>query len=158
MSSMLKVTEAIAQKDGRIGHSWYRFFAFIERLIGSVGSTPGTGLTTNANGQLTIANNGVADAMLRDSVALSVIGRPLNSTGDPQDIQAPANGFVLQRDADLLVFRAPRLPSYTVATVPNAAGVGAGTLIYVSNETGGATVAFSDATNWRRVQDRAIVS
>jgi len=31
-------------------------------------------------------------------------------------------------------------------------------VIYVSNETGGATLAFSDGTNWRRVQDRAVVS
>jgi hypothetical protein len=32
-------------------------------------------------------------------------------------------------------------------------------LIFVSNEVGGATVAFSDgAGNWRRVQDRAIIA
>ena len=30
--------------------------------------------------------------------------------------------------------------------------------VYVSDESGGATLAFSDGTNWRRVQDRAIVS
>lgn len=50
------------------------------------------------------------------------------------------------------------LPSYTVATLPSAAN-NPQCLIYVSNEDGGATVAFSDeAGNWRRVQDRAIVS
>lgn len=49
------------------------------------------------------------------------------------------------------------LPTYTVAGVPSAATYARG-LIYVSNETGGATVAFSDGTNWRRAQDRAIVS
>lgn len=47
--------------------------------------------------------------------------------------------------------------SYTVGTVPTASGR-TGELIYVSNETGGAVVAFSDNTNWRRVTDRAIVS
>lgn len=47
--------------------------------------------------------------------------------------------------------------SYTVATLPSAI-TGARAMIYVSNETGGATMAFSDGTNWRRVQDRAIVS
>lgn len=51
-----------------------------------------------------------------------------------------------------------KLPSYTVGTVPAAATHGAGAMIYVSNETGGAVPAFSDATNWRRVTDRAIVS
>ncbi len=133
MSTMLKLTEVIADKSGRIGASWYRFFAYIERLIGSVGSTAGTGLTTNAAGQLTVASNGISDVMLRDSIALSVIGRPLNSVGDPQDIQAGANGHVLQRDADLLVFRAPRLPSYTIATLPNATGVGDATMAFATN-------------------------
>lgn len=50
-----------------------------------------------------------------------------------------------------------RLPTYTVTTLPPAANWPAG-LAYVSNETGGATIAFSDGTNWRRVQDRAVVS
>lgn len=50
-----------------------------------------------------------------------------------------------------------QLPSYTVSTLPSAAAY-EGYLIYVSNESGGKTIAFSDATNWRRVQDRAIVS
>ena len=49
------------------------------------------------------------------------------------------------------------LSTYTVATLPDAAMWVRG-LIYVSDEVGGATVAFSDGTNFRRVQDRAIVS
>ncbi len=48
--------------------------------------------------------------------------------------------------------------SFTVATVPSAADSGAGRVIYVSNETGGAVLAFSDGTNWRRVTDRNIIS
>lgn len=48
--------------------------------------------------------------------------------------------------------------SYTVATVPSAATSGAGARIYVSDEVGGATPAFSDATNWRRYADRAIIA
>ncbi|MBL8883972.1 MAG: hypothetical protein JNL45_13070 [Hyphomicrobium sp.] len=53
---------------------------------------------------------------------------------------------------------APKLPSFTVATVPSAATYGAGSMIYVSNESGGAVVAFSDGTSWRRLTDRAVVS
>jgi hypothetical protein len=49
------------------------------------------------------------------------------------------------------------LPSYTVATLPSASTNVRG-LIYVDDETGGAVVAFSDGTNWRRVTDRAVVS
>lgn len=50
----------------------------------------------------------------------------------------------------------PKLTSYTVVGLPAAAT--AGRLAYVSNETGGATIAFDDGANWRRVQDRAVVS
>jgi hypothetical protein len=49
------------------------------------------------------------------------------------------------------------LASYTVAGLPAAADF-TGHVVYVSNEAGGATLAFSDGTNWRRAQDRAIVS
>lgn len=47
--------------------------------------------------------------------------------------------------------------SYTVADLPSASDYEAHT-VYVSDEAGGATIAFSDGTNWRRVQDRAVVS
>lgn len=50
----------------------------------------------------------------------------------------------------------PETPTYTVATLPNVGGGGG--MIFVSDETGGATLAFSDGTNWRRVQDRAVVA
>lgn len=50
-----------------------------------------------------------------------------------------------------------RPKSYTVATIP-AAAAGAGQLIYIADEAGGATLAFSDGTDWRRTTDRAVVS
>lgn len=50
----------------------------------------------------------------------------------------------------------PEAPEYTVATLPDV-GSGGG-FIAVIDETGGYTLAFSDGTNWRRVQDRAIVA
>lgn len=49
------------------------------------------------------------------------------------------------------------LESFTVATLPTASTFPR-CLIYVSDETGGAVVAFSDGTDWRRVTDRGIVS
>lgn len=49
------------------------------------------------------------------------------------------------------------LPEFTVATVPEAADNKNG-LIIVSDETGGRTVAFSDGTDWKRVQDLATIS
>ena len=50
-----------------------------------------------------------------------------------------------------------RVKSYTVSGVPSATA-GAGQMIYVSNESGGAVLAFSDGTAWRRVTDRVVVS
>jgi len=52
--------------------------------------------------------------------------------------------------------QALKLGSYVVADLPSAATPGC--VIYVSDETGGAVLAFSDGTNWRRVTDRAVVS
>lgn len=50
-----------------------------------------------------------------------------------------------------------KVKSFTVAGLP-AAAAGAGQLAFVSNEAGGAVIAFSDGSNWRRVTDRAVVS
>lgn len=55
------------------------------------------------------------------------------------------------------VFAGPKLPIYTVATVPSAVG-NRGMIIYISDEVGGEIPAFSDNTNWRRFTDRAIIS
>lgn len=64
-----------------------------------------------------------------------------------------ALGFDVATDATLLI----QAKSYTVAGVPSAASYPRG-VIYVSNEAGGAVLAFSDGTSWRRVTDRAVVS
>ena len=60
--------------------------------------------------------------------------------------------------ADLHVDGPVRLGSATVATLPSAAATGAGGLIFVSDETGGPVLAFSDGSAWRRCTDRAVVS
>lgn len=57
-----------------------------------------------ATGQ--IANNAVTDTKLRDSAAVSVIGRSANSSGDPADIAASANGHFLSRHSDAVSFAA----------------------------------------------------
>ena len=51
-----------------------------------------------------------------------------------------------------------RVDTFTLAQLPDASTKGAGSIIFVSDETGGPTLAFSDGINWRRVQDRAVVS
>jgi hypothetical protein len=51
-----------------------------------------------------------------------------------------------------------RPDSFTAATLPSASALGAGAMVYCSDEAGGAIPVFSDGTNWRRVSDRAIAS
>jgi len=48
--------------------------------------------------------------------------------------------------------------SYTVSEANALTYSNAGDMIFVSDETGGATMAFYDGTNWRRIQDRAVIS
>ncbi|MFN3213091.1 MAG: DUF2793 domain-containing protein [Henriciella sp.] len=50
-----------------------------------------------------------------------------------------------------------RIGQVTWAELPNPANVGAGALIYVSDQPGGASLAFSDGTNWRTAHDRSVV-
>jgi hypothetical protein len=53
-----------------------------------------------------------------------------------------------------------KVSSLTVSQLTGdyAASLWTNAMIYVSDETGGAVLAFSDGTNWRRVTDRNIVS
>jgi hypothetical protein len=144
-----------------ISATWYRLLARFERLIDGAVTNPGTGLAVSASGALEIADDGVSNAKLRQSLPLSVIGNPLNMENGPQDIQAGSDGGFLQRDAGLVVFRYPKLPSFTVATLPVAAGQGAGTMAFVTDATvttfasvvagGGANMVpvYCDGSAWR---------
>ena len=49
-----------------------------------------------------------------------------------------------------------RVKSYGKSGLPSAAP--AGQMAYVSDEAGGAIIAFSDSSAWRRLSDRAVVS
>lgn len=51
-----------------------------------------------------------------------------------------------------------RVGRYVKANLPATSIDGAGALIYVWDDAGGAVLAFSDGTNWRRVTDRAVIA
>lgn len=51
-----------------------------------------------------------------------------------------------------------RVGSFVKASLPSASSAGAGALVFVPDASGGAVIAFSDGTDWRRVTDRAVVS
>lgn len=64
---------------------------------------------------LTIAANAVTNAHLRNSGAVSVIGRSANSSGDPADIAAAANDTFLQRVGNALTWA-----GLTIGMIANA--------------------------------------
>lgn len=49
------------------------------------------------------------------------------------------------------------LKSFAVADLPTAS-LWEGSIVYVSDETGGAVLAFSNGTQWLRCTDRTVVS
>lgn len=67
----------------------------INEIIGNL-----AGISVSA----TIANDAVTDAKLRNSAALSVVGRAANSIGDPADIAASADETLLTRRGSALAF------------------------------------------------------
>lgn len=99
---------------GTISPEWYRFFVSLRRgasdaATGEVQTDAGSGLEGGgfvADGiDLSIAENGVTNAMIREGMPCSVIGRFQNSTGDVADITAPDDGRVLTREGGMLAFR-----------------------------------------------------
>jgi cytoskeletal protein CcmA (bactofilin family) len=108
-------------------------------------------LTGNVTGDLTgnvtgdVTGNVTGD--LTGNVTGDVTG---NVTGDlTGDVTGDVEGAI-------------KLPTYTVAggtAAPSAATAGAGTMIYVSDGAAGdPIVAFSDGTNWLRVDTRAAIT
>jgi len=69
-------------------------------VLRRAGTTLGFGTVATAG----IADNAVTDGKLRDSAALSVIGRAANSSGDPADIAAANDAEVLRRSGTALGF------------------------------------------------------
>lgn len=67
--------------------------------------------------------------------------------------------LALTIDGEETMMQPLRLLSSTVAGLSGYPATSwEGSVIYVSDETGGKTLAFSDGTDWRRAQDRVVVS
>lgn len=86
-------------------HPQYLLRSATLSLTGAVTGT--TGFTTDIPSiTVTLTDDTVTDAKLRDSAGLSVIGRSTNSTGNPADIIAASDGQVLRRSGTTLAFAA----------------------------------------------------
>lgn len=88
-----------------------------------------SGVSDGDKGDITVSGSGatwtidpnvVDNAKLRDSAALSVIGRSANSTGDPADIAAGSDGHVLRRSGTTLGFGTIATAGYADASVTPA--------------------------------------
>ena len=71
-----------------------------------------------SSGDVTVATNGISNANLRQSGALSVIGRSANSTGNVADISASADGDVLRVSGTTLGFGDVSLTTGVTGTLP----------------------------------------
>jgi hypothetical protein len=115
----------------------------------------------NSDFQRTQGSNSATDFSITQGSIGTVFGGGVTSLGgvSETEIVPTGNGILFDERVGLIPTWAGFIKpeSYTVSTLPSVSTY-AGSMIYVSNETGGATIAFSDGTNWRRVQDRNIVS
>ncbi len=93
--------QQVIDDKGFIQPPWYRYLARFQQTAQVIEA--GGGLSFSGN-IIFIPSGGVTSAMLRDSVALSVIGRQFNSDGAPSDIIAANNRTMLGRQADQLGF------------------------------------------------------
>lgn len=155
----------VTNQDGTVTDSQLRDSVGLS-VIGRSVSTTGSpaDITASANDQfLRRRSDVVGFGSILDSDIPSTIARDTEVTAaitahealsDPHPgYLTPAEGNAAYQQLGAI----PILPTYTVATLPSAATYARG-MIYVSDESGGAVVAFSDGTDWRRVTDRAVVT
>ena len=92
-----------------------------------------------------IATNAITNARLRDSAALSVIGRSANSSGDPADIAAGTDHQVLRRSGTTIGFGAVNLaqPAAVTGALPIANG---GTQATSASDAVGNLISGADVT------------
>lgn len=105
---------AFIDQRGRLTREAYRFLLSLTRnsnqaTEGSVTTAPGSGLAGGgqvaAGVSLSIADNGVTNSKIRQSVGTSVIGRAFGSTGNVADITADGDNRVFSRESGQLAFR-----------------------------------------------------
>jgi hypothetical protein len=74
----------------------------------------------SASRTLSISANGISNTLIRQSAALTVIGRSANSTGNVADIAAGTDGFVLRRSGTTLGFGTVATAGITDAAITYA--------------------------------------
>ena len=106
-------------------------------------------IATSGSGQSIFATGGDIGLVNQAVVLSQDLGLVSDAVTESYDLGTIIISGVIV--ADSLV-----VPTYTVSTLPSTSPQAQ--IIFVSNESGGAVLAFSDGTNWRRCTDRAIVT
>lgn len=145
-----------------------RFLGTSMDAITAFGQRADLTIGTNTNGahvSSTVANTQFSVSNHAGSVGKVVceIAGHLNQTGDLLRVTSyhfgtGGDALSVRADKSAVFGGTLRLASYAVASLPAAATAGAGALAFVPNAAGGASVAFSDGTNWRNVTDRSIIT
>jgi hypothetical protein len=116
-----RINSGEANGGANLGAGWFTYDSKSGVTLRFNGWTNGAGLTSSSNANtytMSVANDGISDAMLRESAAVSVIGRSANSTGNPADIAAGANFRFLTRESDTLAWRQGTLSNYLADIAP----------------------------------------
>ena len=132
------------------------------RLVALLGSGfDGTQYVTPAPVRIEMVADGAWSTSARGA-AIVFRTTPSGATVDAERMRITGAGKIgvgtANPTATLDVAGHVRVGQFTKTTLPAAASIGAGAIIYVSNDAGGAVLAFSDGSTWRRVTDRAAVS
>lgn len=114
-SSIPPANIPVIDENGFLNPTWYRYLASLQRstdevTAGSVTTDASSGLqgggAVSDGISLSIADNGVTNAMFRQGAGTSILGRKYGSTGDLADIIATANNQLLSRESGALTFTA----------------------------------------------------
>lgn len=122
----------------------------------------GTGVTITtdaATGTITFAASGSSGSIFASGGSMGLITEIVLSAEDLgliTDLVATSYDLGTVTTGGLVWPEQFKLPEFTVGTMPTPSP--AGLMIYVSNATGGSIPAFSDGSNWRRVDDRNVVT
>ena len=156
------------------GSGNFRIFSTGDLILSTNGDS-GTAVTFDANtkdatfaGNVTIAGvtyptaDGTANQVMTTDGSGNLSFTTV-TTGDPvEDYGSITEAANITADYGAVDDNDTRSPtahdSYTVSEANALTYLNSGDMIFVSDETGGATMAFYDGTNWRRIQDRAVIS
>jgi hypothetical protein len=119
----------------------------------------GSNVTVNDAYTLPISDGGAGHAIVTDgsgNLSFAALGDPVEDYGFITDLANVTFDYGAVSDVET---RKPvSHDSYTVAEAQALTYINPGDMIFVSDETGGATMAFYDGTDWRRIQDRQVIS